>query len=80
MVDWTSNDWVLLLGSIFAGITGLFVAVRMSKCVKVTCCGNCLVIERDPVKVSRQESDRELRDEDLTQVPQAQGSTSECIV
>ena len=77
MVDWTSNDWVLLLGSIFAGITGLFVAVRMSKCVKVSCCGNCIIIERDPAKVARQESDRELRDEESTQAPE---STSASVV
>ena len=58
-MEWTPEGLVLVIGSMFAGITGLVVAVRMSKCVKVKCCGGCIEVERDPIHVARQPSDRE---------------------
>ena len=58
-MEWTPEGLVLVIGSIFAGITGLVVAVRMSKCVKVKCCGGFIEVERDPVQVARLPSDRE---------------------
>lgn len=58
-MEWTPEGLVLVIGSVFAGITGLVVAVRMSKCVKVKCCGGCIEVERDPIQVARQPSDRE---------------------
>jgi len=56
-MEWTPEGIVLVIGSLFGGIAGLFAAIRMSKCVRVKCCG-CIEVDRDPVAVSRQPSEQ----------------------
>jgi hypothetical protein len=56
-MEWTPEGIVLVIGSLAGGLAGLFAAVRMSKCVKVKCCG-CIEVDRDPVAVSRQPSEQ----------------------
>jgi len=56
-MEWTPEGIVLVIGSLFGGLAGLFAAVRMSKCVKVKCCG-CIEVDRDPVAVARQPSEQ----------------------
>lgn len=57
-MEWTPEGLVLVIGSCFGGVAGLFAAIRMSKCVKVKCCFGCVDVERDPVAVSRQTSEQ----------------------
>lgn len=57
-MEWTPEGLVLVIGSIFGGIAGLFAAIRMSKCVRVRCCAGCIEVDRDPVSVSRQQSEQ----------------------
>lgn len=46
MVDFTSNDVILMIGAIAGGICSVIAAVRLSRCEYVSLCKGLLTIKR----------------------------------
>ena len=69
MVEFTSNDIVLMIGAIAGAICSIIAAVRLSRCEYVSLCKGLVTIKRTILKNTKKENNDNTNNNDMNRTP-----------